>query len=422
MSVLHRLVADVPLPDMLRVRQRFARPVVEDVAAATRAELERGEILEKLRPGMSVAVTAGSRGIRDMTLVIKTVVGFLRQKGAQPFVIPAMGSHGGATAEGQLAILRDYGITEEALGCPIRATMETVAVGNTPDGREVSIDRHAAAADGIVVINRIKPHTAFRGRYESGLMKMMAIGLGKQKGAEACHSAGFRCMADNIAMYGGAVLQNARVLFGVAVLENAYDETCKLQAIPAADIPRREPALLREAMGNMAGILIPQGDVLVVDRVEENISGDGHDPNITGNFGTPYASGGFKKQRTVYLDLTREGHGNAVGVGTADFITKRMLAKIDHEAGYANTMTSNTPESYKIPIAADNHRDAIQAAVKTCLDVTTQNIRIVRISNTLQLEEIWISRALTEEARAHPRMEILSEPMPFAFDREGNLF
>lgn len=289
MGVVSELLADIPLPRMRKVRQKFDAACIEvqDIPRRIEEEFSRSEISETIRPGMEIAITAGSRGIANIPLILSAIVEEVKKRGALPFLVPAMGSHGGATAEGQAEVLREYGITEDTVGCEIRSSMETVVVGKTSDGRPVYVDRNAAGADGIIVCGRIKPHTGYRGKYESGIMKMMAIGLGKQKGAEEIHADGFGEMYRNIPLYGEVILRNAPVLFGLAILENAYDQTRELAALTPEEILQKEPELLERAKSYMPCILFPDCDVLVVDRIGKNISGDGMDPNITGRFPTP---------------------------------------------------------------------------------------------------------------------------------------
>ena len=387
-----------------------------------RETLRGSGVLRGVKPGMRVAVTAGSRGIANIALILRTITEALREAGAAPFVVPAMGSHGGATAEGQLDVLRSLGITEDYLGCPVESSMEVREIGRTPDGRPVQIDARAAAADGLVAVNRVKPHTSFTGPYESGLMKMLAIGLAKQAGAEVCHQEGYANMAANIEKYGRAILRDAKVLFGVAILENAYDQTCEVAALPPEEIAKREPALLLRAKALMPGILLPNVDVLVVDRMGKNISGLGMDPHITGCFATGYASGPPRPGKLAVLDLTDETHGNANGIGVADVTTRRLLERFDPEVTYPNAITATLTQAVRMPLVMDSHKLAIQAAIKTAPGFDKARIRMVRLRDTLHLSEIFISEAMLPDAAANPRVEVLGEPEELSFDGEGNLF
>lgn len=420
-GVIRGMLAPVQLPKMTAVRQLFDRDRVADIPAAVAGELAKERIAGAIVPGMRVAVTVGSRGIANIALVIREIVRNLKRLGAQPFIVPAMGSHGGATASGQVELIESYGVTEERIGAPIRATMETVVIGESKSGHPVHLDRFAAEADGIVVVGRVKPHTAFHGEYESGLMKMMAIGLGKQKGAEICHADGFGRMEERVRDFGSVVLARARILFGVAIVENAYDETALIEAIPRAEIISREPVLLAQARGLMPRIFCQDFDVLVVDRIGKNFSGDGADPNITGTYCTPFASGGPTFQRYVVLDISDETHGNSLGVGMADFTTRRLFEKTDFDASYPNALTSRVVKHVKMPMVLENDRLALQAALFTCVDLPPSGPRLVRIPNTLHLELIQISEALLPAAGADPRVEILEGPRELSFDEGGAL-
>jgi hypothetical protein len=299
--------------------------------------------------------------------------------------------------------------------------MDTVTIGRTPAGRPVYLDRIASEADGIVVFGRVKPHTCFRGRYESGLLKMMAVGLGNQRGAEAVHAQGFRRMADNVPDYAHVTLASGRIALGVAVVENALDETCLVEAMTPERIPDREPELLVEARRLMAHIKLDPIDVLVCDQIGKDFSGDGMDPNITGSYITPYASGGPQVERYVVLDLSDGTRGNALGTGVAHFTTKRVFDKTDFDATYPNALTSRIVLGARMPLVLATDRLAIQAAIYTITDGDPSRPRIVRIPNSAHVEVIEISEALLPEARERGDVEILEEPRPLPFDRAGNL-
>lgn len=422
MGMVEQILAPVVLPPMVRIRQHFDATKIDDIASVLLTELSRPQIESTIAPGRRICLTAGSRGVANIALILKTVADFLKARGAVPFIIPAMGSHGGATAEGQLKVLEDYGITPETCGCEVISSMETVEIGTTADGQHVSIDKHAAAADGIIVIGRIKPHTGFRGPYESGLMKMMAIGLGKQRGAEACHRQGFKKMAEMVPLFGQTILKNCPVLFGIGLVENAFDQTCLIRALTPAEIVEKEPEILDFARTRMPCIKIPSGDILVVDRIGKNISGDGMDPNISGTWATPYASGGFQSEHVVVLDLTDETHGNSTGLGMADVTTDRAFNKMNPDVTYPNGLTSLILNVLRVPMHVRSDELAIKAAAKACTDGDRDHLRIVRILDTLHLGEIWISEAMLSDARGRDDIDILSEPASFAFDTQGNLF
>ena len=412
---------EVPIPGMCRVRQRFDRDGISDVAAVLREKLNDEKLKARIRPGMRVVLTGSSRQIANMPLILKKLAAFVRAQGSEPCIIPAMGSHGGATAEGQKALLEGYGITEDYCGCPILSSMETVRVGQLPDGDEVRMDRFAHEADAVIVVGRIKAHTAFRGTYESGLVKMMAIGMGKRAGADSLHRAGFGKMGERLPLYAKVVFDNCNVIFGVAPIENEFDQTCRIEVIPAEEIFDQEPELLRYAKSRLPRILLPETDVLIVGEIGKNFSGSGMDPNVTGTFGTPYATGGIQKQRVVVLDLSEQTHGNFIGLGMADTTTKRAFEKLDTNAAYFNMLTSTVVCVGKIPMVLEDDKLAIQAALKTLTQVDREHIRMVYLKNTLSLETIMVSEALLEQVRGRDDMEILEQPHPLSFDSEGRL-
>jgi hypothetical protein len=421
MGIITSLLQDVALPKMVRVRQIFPDAALEDVESAIRAEFQNPAISERVKKGARIAVGVGSRGLADLPLLVRVVVDELERLGASPFVVPAMGSHGGATAEGQAQLLAALGVTEASAGCPIVSSMDTVALGELENGLPVLMDRHAMAADGIVVINRIKPHTSFSGPIESGLVKMITIGLGKQKGADSCHSLGFGHMAKNIVDMARVTIEKAPILFGVATVENGYDRIARVAAIPAEEIIAQEEALLLEAKRNMPRIFFNPLDVLVVDRMGKEYSGTGTDPNITGRAGTPYVETRMNVAKMAILDLSEKSRGNAAGVGLADVCTRRLFAKMDLEPTYANHITSTVLAGGKIPVIMDSDRLAIQAAVKTCNAPDARKLRIARVENTLHLETIRISEPLLEEARENSSISVVGTAEDWSFDAAGNL-
>jgi hypothetical protein len=424
-NVVSDLVKDVPIPRMFKVRQYFTttRIAPEDIPGVIRSQLQEEKYTSQLKPGMRIAITVGSRQIANIIPITKTLVDFLKEKGCKPFIVAAMGSHGGATEEGQRGILANFGVTEESMGCPIKCHMDVVKIGVNEEGKDVLIGKDSAEADGIIVNCRVKPHTGFRGRYESGIMKMMTIGLGKQAGAQICHEEGFANMAKNIPLFGKAIIKNANILFAVATIENAYDETSRIVVVNHDEIEEVEPHLLEDAKRRMGKIYIPECDVLVVDEIGKNISGSGYDPNVTGNFVTPYASGGLKSQRTAVLDLSEGSHHSGCGLGMAHATTRRCMSKVDLDQTYPNLITSRILENARIPMIMKNDKEAIQVCIKACVGVNRDRIRIIRIINTLKLEHILLSEAYYDELRAHPieNLEIESEPRAMEFDQDGNL-
>ena len=418
------LVKDTFIPKMFKVRQKFPHDHIdkEQIPEIIHNLLSEEKFASRIKPGMRIAITAGSRGIANVALTTKCIADFVKSRKARPFVVPAMGSHGGATAEGQREILESYGITEEYVGCPIISSMEVKKIGVNDEGGDVYIDKYAAEADGIILGCRIKPHTAFRGPYESGMMKMMAIGLGKQYGAEKCHESGFKNMAKNVPLYGRCVLKNAPILFGLPTIENAFDETCKIVAVAAEDIEDQEPDLLKEAFRYMPRILVDSCDVLIVDQIGKNFSGDGMDPNITGTFCTPYATGGIQAQRVAVLDLSPETHGNAIGLGYSSATTKRVFKQLDLASMYPNAITCTVLGGVRIPIVMESDKETIQVCIKTCNEIDKSNPRVVRIPNSLHLEHIMLSESYWQEATRNQSLEIESEPEFLPFNEDGNLW
>lgn len=412
-----------PLPPLARVRQKFDHAKLEDIPGAIRREFARPEVRERVKSGQVIAVGCGSRGVANIALIACTVVQELKALGAKPFIFPCMGSHGAATAEGQRKVLETYGITEESAGVPIRATMETTIVGHLDDGTPVHMDKYAAEAEAIVVINRIKPHTGFRGATESGLTKMLAIGIGKITGAATYHTHGMDRFPELLPAVRNVNISKRNVIFGVGVVENAYDETKLIEIVPAEKLATREPELQAMAKANMPQIFFDEIDVLVIDEMGKNISGAGFDPNIVGRnrraISWP-AKPNIKK--IVVLGLTRITHGNATGLGSADVITMRLFKEIDIPSTYANIITSMNLDGGYIPMVMNTDREAIALAVKTVVRVKPEDCRIVRIRNTLHLGEIDVSASMLEEARRQPeRFEVVHEPGAWPFDAHGTL-
>lgn len=414
---------DVSLPPMAPVRQKFDPRRLEDIPGAVRREFQRPEIRALVKPGQVIAVGCGSRGVANIGLIARTVIEELLALGAKPFVFPCMGSHGAATAEGQRHVLETYGITEETTGVPVRATMDTVITGHLADGTAVHMDRFAAEADGIVVINRIKPHTGFRGATESGLTKMLSIGIGKIVGAATYHRHGMDRFPDLLPQVRDVNIGQRNVLFGLGIVENAYDETAHVELVPSAQLASREPALQAMAKQHMPQLFFDDIDVLVIEEMGKNISGAGFDPNITGRNrrNVQWSNKPFIK-KIVVLGLTRVSHGNATGVGGADVITMRLFRDLDVGSTYANVITAGNLDGAAIPIVMNSDHDAIALAVKTVVRVKPEDCRIVRIRNTLHLSEIEVSAPMLDEVRAQPaRFELIGAARPWTFDALGTL-
>lgn len=398
------------LPAMHRVRQMFRRQTISDVEGVVREQLMKVEITGKVKPDMKVAVAVGSRGIKNLFTIVKTTIEFLKQQGAKPFIVSAMGSHGGGNEEGQREVLAGYGITEEALGVPVVTTVDVIKLGETNKKIPVYFDRAASEADLIIPINRIKLHTDFVGPLQSGLCKMLVIGLGNQKGCSSIHEEDPEAFAETIEAAARIIIQKMPVGFGVAIMENAYDETTHIEAIPRECFVEREKELVKHTKENMPCIQIEAADVIVVDEIGKNVSGAGFDPNILGRSSvlTTYVLHIPKFQKMVLLDLTDESHGNAIGLGAFDVITKNVYEKMDMESTYANSIACKCVSDVKIPLITKDADEAIRVALKACRNVDREHARIIRIKNTLQLEYIEVSDALLDEVEHNPNL-ILEE-------------
>ncbi|MDI3532181.1 MAG: hypothetical protein PWR28_526 [Synergistaceae bacterium] len=411
---------DFDLPRMFWVEQKFNKQKLDDVRQTTKEELNK--VLSSDLEGKRIAITAGSRGISNISSIVKAIADFLKEKGAKPFVVPAMGSHGGATAEGQRELLAEYGITEEAMGVPIVSSMDVVEIGTSDDGVPVYCDKEAYNSDGIVVCNRVKPHTDYRGPHESGLLKMMAIGLGKHKGATAIHKMGFDRFETVIPNVGKVFLKKAPILCGVAIVENAYHETMLIEAVKPERFVERDKALLKIAKENMPRFLLSHIDLLIVDEIGKDISGDGMDPNVIGRTGSRLP--GFETipiQKIAVLDLTEDTNGNGIGIGLADVTSYNLVRKLDLAPSYINAITSTVLEGVKIPVVMNSDREAIALGLATCNRIEPKNAGVVRIKNTLSLYTIEVSEAYLNEVEKSDVLVKLTEPAPWRFDAQGNL-
>lgn len=415
----------IRFPKLYLARRKVEVPSLEDVRGAIVAELSKLDLGKRIRPGMRVAVTAGSRGIANNVLILSTVVSELKKVDAQPFLIPSMGSHGGATAKGQLEILESLGVTEESVGCPIIAQMDLVEIARTPEGIPIYVGKAAADADGIVVVNRVKPHTEYKGDIESGLMKMMAIGLGKHKGAFSTHSyalqRGYRIA---IALIAREILKSAPILFGLAVVENTYDETVKVVAVEPSLFEETEKELLKEAKDFLPTLPFDNLDILIVDEMGKEISGTGMDTNVIGRVmvvSEPEPE--FPRiTRIVALDLTEGTHGNAIGVGLADFVTRRLADKIDYRTTYLNCLTAMAPEKGRLPVIGETDKEAIEWAFLTIGIADPQQARVVEIKDTLHLSELYISSSLVPELKDKPGWEVEEKAREMQFDLVGKIY
>ena len=408
-------------PRMIRVKQAFGGPTVENVTASVRVALGRLEL--PVRPGQSVALTVGSRGVVNIDTIARAAVEHMKGLGARPFIIPAMGSHGGGTAEGQRAVLERYGVTEATMGCPVRATMEVVEVGEVL-GLPIWLDRYAAEADWVGVINRVKPHTGFAGEIGSGLFKMMTIGMGKHRGAVQAHRANIRLGYEPmIVALGREMLRTGRIAFGLGVVENGFDETALVEAFLPADLEAGERELLRKARAWMAKLPFDPIDLLIVDEMGKEISGTGMDTNVIGRH-TTFFERPFTSPRITFIvacDLTAPTHGNASGIGLADFTTRRLADKIDWEPTYVNALTACSPGGPKLPAVLDTTQEAIAVAL-SCLGLDRiEDARVVRVRNTLRLTEVEVSEAFLPEVAGRDDLTLLGEPADMTFGPDGAL-
>lgn len=418
--VINSLLEGIPIPRMVKVRQKFFQPDVTDMQKAFADQLASENLWASLKRGERVAIGVGSRGIDGQIEAVQTIVTAVKERGGIPFLVPAMGSHAGATAEGQRKMLLTLGFGE--VDAPIHSSMETVKLGVCPDGMPVLIDRFAHEADHLIIVNRVKSHVCFRGSYESGLVKMIAIGLGKQQGAEIAHNLGFGRMARHIEAIATEALSHLKLLFAVALVEDATHRCAHVEAIAPSNLLTREAELLKLSKGWEARLYFESLDGLIIDEIGKNISGSGFDTNIVGRYHSEHIDGGPKITRVAILDISPESNGNGNGLGMADFTTVRAVEKFDFAQTYPNTLTALLTGGVKIPMILMNDRQVLQACMKTSYRDRWEDARIVRIRNTLSLSEIEVSESLIAEIEHDSRFEIISEPYDLEFTDEGNLF
>jgi len=406
------------IPRLIKVRQYFKREYIEDVE-----DRVRGEILKlgiSIKPGSEIAIAVGSRGIRNIDRIVKATVEVVKEMGGKPFIVPAMGSHGGATAEGQKELLEGYGIREEFIGAPIKSSMEVVELPSDGLVNRVFMDKIAYSADGTIVINRIKPHTDFHGDIESGLLKMCVIGLGKHKQAIEIHRFGTYGLRHLIPLTAERIIKYGNIIFGIAIVENAYDETMIIEGVRPEEFEETDKRLLKIARENMPSLPVDNLDLLIIDQMGKDISGAGMDTNIIGRI---YIDGEPEPEkpkitRIVVTDLTEKTHGNAIGIGLADFTTRKLFEKIDFNATYQNAVTSTFVLRGKIPIIAEDSRTAIEWALRTCGPIEIENAKIIRIKDTLSLSEMYVSRSILDEIKH--RVEVIGDFVDIC-DERGEL-
>lgn len=415
------MLDNIPLPEMYRIRQTFNAECIEDITGETRRQMEalfhgRRETVN----GKRIAVTVGSRGIRHNTEIMRAVIASLREFGAEPFLVPSMGSHGGATVEGQLALLHHLGVDGEALDCSIVASMDARSIGELADGTPLYFAADALDADGIFVVNKIKPHADFKGEHESGLVKMLVIGLGKHKGCSSLHTLGFAAFPAVLPQAASVILQRANVVGALGIVENAYDDIMVLEGVLPEDIIRRDRELLVIAKENIARLKTGELDVLIVDEIGKNISGEGMDPNVTGRPGS-YLNQGFEHTRIgsiIVRDVTEQSGGNGAGIGMADITTVACVRKLDLAAMYTNSITAGILGPSRLPVVLNNDLQAIKTGIRIAAPRRLDSVRLARIKNTLLLEEIHVSRALMEELRNRDDVQVLGRA-DLNFDDNG---
>jgi hypothetical protein len=423
------MTSTVAFPRMFRVRQKFPPSPRLHIPAVLREQFEASKVLQRLKPGARLAVAVGSRGITNLQTIVRSVIDLLKAAGAQPFIVPAMGSHGGATPDGQTGLLAEYGVTEAGVGAPVRASMEVKEIGVSEDGVRVLFSVEALRADGIVVINRVKPHTDFQGTLGSGVLKMIVIGLGKHAGAATCHAAATRLGYERVLRGVARVsLQRAPILCGVGIVEDQFHQTARLAVLPREEIEDQEKELFEDARARMPRLPFEDIDFLIIDRIGKNISGSGMDPNVTGRWVHGYSSalvneGNAKPfvRRIFVRDVTPETHGNAIGIGFADFTTTRLVRAMDRQVTYINSLTSLTPNGVKIPMYFDTDREVLAAGLTSLALADTRAARIVRIADTLSLATLEASEPYLSEVRGRADLEVLGEPEEFQFAPDGNL-
>ncbi len=413
-------------PRMLRIRQKFEAPRLDDIPGEVDRQLARLKLGKTIKPGQTVAVTVGSRGIANIARITRAAVDHLKKLGAVPIIIPAMGSHGGGTAAAQRAIIEGYGVTEEYVGAEIRSSMETVIVDRTPQGIPVHFDKHAFEADHVLVAGRVKPHTGFVGEIESGLHKMMLIGLGKHEGAKVYHRAIIDySFLEIIRAVADVVLKKCRVVAGLAIVENAYDETALIDAVAPENFFEREKELLVLARKWMPRLPFRKIDLLIIDEIGKNISGSGLDTNVVGRKFNDHAAtdrDDVACKRIFVRGLSAETHGNACGIGLCEFTNQRTIDSIDMEITRINSLTGGHPTAAMLPVACPTDREVLELALPTVGLVDPQQARVVHISNTLHVGELLVSEAYLDQIEERDDLEIVDGPFPMEFDSQGNLY
>ena len=411
---------NIRLPKMMKVKQIYDKTKIDDIPGHIIQQMETNLHNKAALKGKKLCLTAGSRGIPHLPLIIKTIINKLKEWGAEPFIIPAMGSHGAAKAEGQTAIIAAYGITEETMGVPIRSSMDVVQIGELQDGTPVYCDKIAFESDGIIALNKVKPHTDFRADHESGLLKMLTIGVANHLGASMFHMKGFSTFAERIPqVYDVFLEKKVPICFGVGIVQNAYDEISELEIMEKELIKQKDAELLQIAKKKIAKFKMPKIDVLIIDEIGKNISGNGHDPNITGRSNSPGYEDVIDIQKVFIRSLNKETQYNGNGINWADITTRRCLNSVDFESTWIVLMTNTVLHGGKIPMYVETDRDALFLAIRTCNGIDFNKAKVVRIKDTLNMEFIEVSESFYDELKDHPEVEITGEPKEIQFDAEG---
>ena len=406
-----------------RVSQVFENKKINNISEKMIQELEKINFKEKIKPGMQIGITVGSRGIDNLDLITKKIIQEVKKYGGSPIIIAAMGSHGGTTVEGQLSILESYGITEEKMGVPVKATTETVELGKLEKGLPVYLNKIAISLNGLIIINRIKVHTSFKSDIESGLCKMLAVGLGGHKGASLVHSLGVKGLSDYMVKFAEVIIQKAPILCGIGILENSYDKTYKIISANPRDFKKVDRKLLKECKRILPRLPVSDIDLLIIEQIGKNISGTGMDTNVVGGI-TEFPKGSFyppKIKEIILLDLTPESHGNAHGVGLATSITKKLYKKIDFKATYTNSIASGFLNKSRIPMVFSTEKEAFNACLGVLGNLPTIKPRIIIIKNTLKLDELYVSEPVWEEIKEQKNIFSLDNWEELKFDNEGRL-
>jgi hypothetical protein len=421
MDAIRSMLDNIEIPKFVRIRQSFDNTKIENIEEEVKKQFQKEKIASTIKKGQTIGVTVGSRGLANLKEIVKYVCDNIKSKGATPVILPSMGSHGGAVAEGQAAFIRGLGVTEEFVGAEIRAGMEVVQLGTTDEGLPVYYDKIASELDGIIVLGRIKAHTDLDGDIESGLYKMIVIGLGNHKGAQVMHAMGLDKAVPRLKSIARYTLNHSNIIFGIGLLENAYDETSEIVFLPTSEIADAEADLLTKSKKQLPRFLFNDIDILIVDEIGKNISGNGMDPNVIGRGMIGYKNKEIRINKIVTLDTSEESGSNAFGVGLSDITTKRIFNKLETEAMYTNAITAIAINGVRIPIAMESDKLAIQLAIRAVCSEEPNKLRIARIKDTLSLSEIYVSEVLVDELKTNENIDIIGELKEFEFNESGNL-